>query len=87
MDLHVLTVDHGPARMLRLSWQAATLLLAAGVTPEHRTLFAQGQVSLFAQSHVSEHTGLADLMACVANDGMAYVANDGEMRRVIRYTA
>jgi tryptophanyl-tRNA synthetase len=86
MDLHVLTVDHGPARMLRLSRQA-TLLLAAGVAPERRTFFAQSHDSHFAQSHVSEHTELADLMDGVATDGMAYVATDGGMRRVIRYTA
>ena len=34
VDLHALTVDHDPARVRRLSRQAATLLLAAGLDPE-----------------------------------------------------
>ncbi|MEU1182222.1 tryptophan--tRNA ligase [Streptomyces sp. NPDC005820] len=69
VDLHALTVDHDPARVRRLSRQAATLLLAAGLDPELCTLFVQ--------SHVDEHARLSYLMECVATDG--------EMRRMIQY--
>ncbi|MFI0262048.1 tryptophan--tRNA ligase [Streptomyces sp. NPDC017056] len=69
VDLHALTVDHDPARVRRLSRQAATLLLAAGLDPRLCTLFVQ--------SHVDEHTRLAYLMECTASDG--------EMRRMIQY--
>ncbi|EYT80347.1 tryptophanyl-tRNA synthetase [Streptomyces sp. Tu 6176] len=69
VDLHALTVDHDPARVRRLSRQAATLLLAAGLDPERCTVFVQ--------SHVDEHARLAYLLECVATDG--------EMRRMIQY--
>ncbi|MFJ4987821.1 tryptophan--tRNA ligase [Streptomyces sp. NPDC088732] len=69
VDLHALTVDHDPARVRRLSRQAATLLLAAGLDPAVCTLFVQ--------SHVDEHTRLAYLLECTAADG--------EMRRMIQY--
>jgi tryptophanyl-tRNA synthetase len=69
VDLHALTVEHDPARVRRLSRQAASLMLAAGLDPEVTTVFAQ--------SHVDEHTRLAYLMECVATDG--------EMRRMIQY--
>ncbi|OKI07221.1 tryptophan--tRNA ligase [Streptomyces sp. CB02923] len=69
VDLHALTVDHDPARVHRLSRQAATLLLAVGLDPE--------RCALFVQSHVDEHTRLAYLMECTATDG--------EMRRMIQY--
>ncbi|MFH8571876.1 tryptophan--tRNA ligase [Streptomyces sp. NPDC017993] len=69
VDLHALTVDHDPARVRRLSRQAATLLLAVGLNPELCTLFVQ--------SHVDEHARLAYLMECTASDG--------EMRRMIQY--
>ncbi|MFD3456067.1 tryptophan--tRNA ligase [Streptomyces sp. NPDC058691] len=69
VDLHALTVDHDPARVCRLSRQAATLLLAAGLDPAVCTLFVQ--------SHVDEHARLAYLLECVATDG--------EMRRMIQY--
>jgi tryptophanyl-tRNA synthetase len=69
VDLHALTVDHDPGRVLRLSRQAATLLLAAGLDPAVCTVFVQ--------SHVGEHTRLAYLMECVATDD--------EMRRVVQY--
>ncbi|WP_320784897.1 tryptophan--tRNA ligase [Streptomyces sp. CRN 30] len=69
VDLHALTVDHDPARVRRLSRQAATLLLAAGLDPELCTLFVQ--------SHVDEHTRLSYVLECVATDG--------EMRRMIQY--
>ncbi|MFF2652502.1 tryptophan--tRNA ligase [Streptomyces sp. NPDC058045] len=69
VDLHALTVDHDPGRVRRLSRQAATLLLAAGLEPELCTLFVQ--------SHVDEHARLSYLLECVATDG--------EMRRMIQY--
>lgn len=41
VDLHALTVDHDPARVRRLSRQAATLLLASGLDPELCAVFVQ----------------------------------------------
>ncbi|WP_405778237.1 tryptophan--tRNA ligase [Streptomyces sp. NBC_00859] len=69
VDLHALTMQHDPARVRRLSRQAATLLLAAGLDPERCTVFVQ--------SHVDEHARLSYLMECTATDG--------EMRRMIQY--
>ncbi|GHJ97102.1 tryptophan--tRNA ligase 1 [Streptomyces sp. NE5-10] len=69
VDLHALTVEHDPARVRRLSRQAATLLLAAGLDPELCTLFVQ--------SHVDEHARLSYLLECTATDG--------ELRRMIQY--
>src|ERR1044072_8572438 len=69
VDLHALTVEHDPARVRRLTRQAATLFLASGLDPEHCTLFVQ--------SHVDEHARLSYLMECTAADG--------EMRRMIQY--
>ncbi|MGX1756710.1 tryptophan--tRNA ligase [Streptomyces lydicus] len=69
VNLHALTVEHDPARVRRLSRQAATLLLASGLDPELCTLFVQSQVD--------EHLRLSYLMECTASDG--------EMRRMIQY--
>lgn len=69
VDLHALTVEHDPARVRRLSRQAASLLLAAGLDPRVCTVFVQ--------SHVDEHARLSYLLECVATDG--------EMRRMIQY--
>lgn len=69
VDLHALTVEHDPARVRRLTRQAATLLLATGLDPQRCTVFVQ--------SHVEEHTRLAYLLECTATDG--------EMRRMIQY--
>ncbi|MFJ7989557.1 tryptophan--tRNA ligase [Streptomyces sp. NPDC094447] len=69
VDLHALTVEHDPARVRRLSRQAATLLLAAGLDPELCTLFVQ--------SHVDEHARLSYLLECTATDG--------ELRRMVQY--
>ncbi len=69
VDLHALTIDHDPARVRRLSRQAATMMLAAGLDPELCTLFVQ--------SHVDEHTRLSYLLECTATDG--------ELRRMIQY--
>ncbi|MFG2139183.1 tryptophan--tRNA ligase [Streptomyces sp. NPDC048650] len=69
VDLHALTVEHDPARVRRLSRQAATLMLAVGLDPQRCTVFVQ--------SHVDEHARLSYLMECTATDG--------EMRRMIQY--
>ncbi|MEV7526681.1 tryptophan--tRNA ligase [Streptomyces sp. NPDC091371] len=69
VDLHALTTEHDPARVGRLSRQAATLFLAAGLDPRRCTLFVQ--------SHVDEHTRLSYLLECTATDG--------ELRRMIQY--
>ncbi|MEV0089891.1 tryptophan--tRNA ligase [Streptomyces sp. NPDC050738] len=69
VDLHALTMEHDPARVRRLSRQAATLLLASGLDPE--------QCVVFVQSQVDEHARLSYLMECTASDG--------EMRRMIQY--
>jgi tryptophanyl-tRNA synthetase len=69
VDLHALTVEHDPARVRRLSRQAATMMLAAGLDPELCTIFVQ--------SHVDEHARLSYLLECTATDG--------EMRRMIQY--
>ncbi|GAA3373978.1 tryptophan--tRNA ligase [Streptomyces sannanensis] len=69
VDLHALTVEHDPARVHRLSRQAASVLLAAGLDPKLCTVFVQ--------SHVDEHTRLSYLLECTATDG--------EMRRMIQY--
>ncbi|AXG82558.1 tryptophan--tRNA ligase [Streptomyces paludis] len=69
VDLHALTVEHDPARVRRLSRQAATLMLAAGLDPALCTVFVQ--------SHVDEHTRLSYLLECTATDG--------ELRRMIQY--
>ncbi|GGW60788.1 tryptophan--tRNA ligase [Streptomyces xantholiticus] len=69
VDLHALTVDHDPARVRRLSRQAATLMLAAGLDPALCTVFVQ--------SHVDEHARLSYILECTATDG--------ELRRMIQY--
>ncbi|MEU9720519.1 tryptophan--tRNA ligase [Streptomyces sp. NPDC047976] len=69
VDLHALTTEHDPARVRRLTRQAATLFLAAGLDPQRCTLFVQ--------SHVAEHTRLSYLLECTAADG--------ELRRMIQY--
>lgn len=69
VDLHALTVEHDPARVRRLTRQAATLMLAAGLDPELCTVFVQ--------SHVDEHARLSYLLECTATDG--------ELRRMIQY--
>lgn len=69
VDLHALTVDHDPARVRRLSRQAASLLLAAGLDPARCTVFVQ--------SHVDEHARLSYLLECVASEE--------ETRRMTQY--
>ncbi|MFJ4880667.1 tryptophan--tRNA ligase [Streptomyces sp. NPDC088745] len=69
VDLHALTVEHDPARVLRLSREIAALLLAVGLDPAVCTVFVQSQVD--------EHARLSYVLECTASDG--------EMRRMIQY--
>jgi tryptophanyl-tRNA synthetase len=70
VDLHALTVEHDPARVRRLTRQAASLLLAVGLDPELCTVFVQ--------SHVDEHARLSLLTypALMAADILAYQADE-----------
>lgn len=69
VNLHALTVEHDPAQLQRLTQEAATLYLAAGLDPERSVLFRQGDVV--------GHTTLSYLLECTA-----YV---GELSRMIQY--
>ncbi|GAA5007567.1 tryptophan--tRNA ligase [Actinopolymorpha pittospori] len=69
VDLHALTVHHDPARLRRLTREAATLYLAAGLDPA---------VCVVArQSDIPAHTELAYLL-----ESTAYV---GELNRMIQF--
>ncbi|MCU1453562.1 MAG: trpS [Acidimicrobiales bacterium] len=61
VDLHALTVPQDPAELRATTLRLAQLLIAVGLDPEACTLFAQ--------SHVAEHTELAWLMECTASFG------------------
>jgi len=54
VDLHAITVSQDPDELRHNTWEAAALLLAAGIDPA-RSL-------LFVQSHVNEHTTLCWLL-------------------------
>ncbi|MGH3097193.1 MAG: tryptophan--tRNA ligase [Streptosporangiales bacterium] len=69
VDLHAVTSEHDPRELAARTREFATTLLAVGLNPEACTLFVQ--------SHVPEHLGLAWLM-----ESTAY---DGELRRMIQY--
>lgn len=64
VDLHAMTVDHDPALLPARTLEVATMLLAAGVDPDH-TLF-------FVQSHVPEHSELHYLLECTTGYGEAH---------------
>jgi tryptophanyl-tRNA synthetase len=68
-DLHAMTVPHSPEGLTGATRELMTLMLAAGLDPERATLFRQ--------SRVPAHTGLAYLLECTA-----YV---GELGRMIQY--
>ena len=68
-DLHALTTAHDPRELAASTRELQTLLLAAGLDPARSTLFRQ--------SEVPAHTGLAYLLECTA-----YV---GELSRMIQY--
>ena len=61
VDLHALTIPQDPAELSRRSHDLTALLVACGLDPDRCTLFLQ--------SHVPEHTGLAWLMECTASFG------------------
>jgi tryptophanyl-tRNA synthetase len=61
VDLHALTEDHDPAALRARTFEAAAMLIAAGLDPDVCTIFVQSQVP--------EHTGLTWLLECVATFG------------------
>jgi tryptophanyl-tRNA synthetase len=61
VDLHALTLPQDPAELRARTTALSQLLVACGLDPEACTLFVQ--------SHVPEHTGLAWLMECTASFG------------------
>ncbi|MDI5965834.1 tryptophan--tRNA ligase [Streptantibioticus silvisoli] len=63
VDLHAITVPQDPAELRANTRLAAAQLLAAGLDPEHCTLFVQ--------SHVPEHAQLAWVMNCLTGFGEA----------------
>jgi tryptophanyl-tRNA synthetase len=63
VDLHAITVPQDPAELRANTRFAAAQLLAAGLDPDHCTLFVQ--------SHVPEHAQLAWVMNCLTGFGEA----------------
>jgi len=63
VDLHAITVDYSPQVLRERISRSAAQLLAAGIDPKRSTLFAQ--------SHVPEHTQLAWLLGCITGFGEA----------------
>ena len=61
VDLHALTFPQDPAELRANTLELAQLLLAVGIDPAVSTLFLQ--------SHVAEHTGLAWILQCTASYG------------------
>jgi len=61
VDLHAITVPQDPAVLRRRTAETIALYLATGLDPEACTLFVQ--------SHVPEHTGLAWLLECTVSFG------------------
>ena len=61
VDLHALTVPRDPAELRRKTRDLTLLLVAAGLDPE--------VVTLFAQSHVRQHSELSWIMECTAAFG------------------
>jgi tryptophanyl-tRNA synthetase len=63
VDLHALTMEHDPAALRANTLEVATLLLAAGVDPQH--------TAIIANSQVPEHTELHYLLECTTGFGEA----------------
>ncbi len=61
VDLHALTVPQDPVELSARTMALTQLLVACGLDPDVCTLFVQ--------SHVAEHAGLAWLMECTASFG------------------
>lgn len=57
VDLHAITVPYQPAKLRQATWECLAQYIAIGLDPERS--------HLFAQSHVTGHTELAWLLACV----------------------
>jgi tryptophanyl-tRNA synthetase len=62
-DLHALTVEQVPQELHNNTLRSAAQLIAAGVDPQRSTIFAQ--------SHVPEHTQLSWVLACLTGFGQA----------------
>ncbi|MCU1353985.1 MAG: trpS, partial [Acidimicrobiales bacterium] len=69
VDLHALTLPQEPSELRIATLRLAQILMAVGLDPSVCTLFAQ--------SHVPEHTELAWLMECTASFG--------ELRRMTQF--
>ena len=69
VDLHALTIPRDPGELRAKTRDLTMLLVAAGLDP--------GLVTLFAQSHVHQHTELSWIMECTA----AF----GELRRMTQW--
>ncbi|MDH6225420.1 MULTISPECIES: tryptophan--tRNA ligase [Streptomyces] len=63
VDLHAITVPQDPEELRRNTRLSVAQLLAAGLDPEHCTLFVQ--------SHVPEHAQLGWVMNCITGFGEA----------------
>ena len=61
VDLHAITVPQDPEVLRRRTTETLALYLACGLDPDACTLFVQ--------SHVDEHTGLAWLLECTVSFG------------------
>jgi tryptophanyl-tRNA synthetase len=69
VDLHAITIPQEPAELRAKVLELTQILVAAGLDPE--------DVTLFAQSHVSEHAELGWIMECTASFG--------ELRRMTQF--
>jgi tryptophanyl-tRNA synthetase len=69
VDLHAITIPKDPAELRAKVLELTQILVASGLDPE--------VVTLFAQSHVSEHAELGWIMECTASFG--------ELRRMTQF--
>ena len=69
VDLHALTEQQAPAELRAKTCEVAAILLASGLDPDVCTIFAQ--------SHVPEHTELSWILSCVTSVG--------ELRRMTQF--
>ena len=69
VDLHALTEEQSPDQLRSKTCEVAGILLASGLDPDVCTIFAQ--------SHVPEHTELAWMLSCIATVG--------ELRRMTQF--
>ncbi|MFZ9595878.1 MAG: tryptophan--tRNA ligase [Bdellovibrionia bacterium] len=60
-DLHTITVRQNPSELREQTYRIVATYLAAGIDPNHATLFLQ--------SHVPEHSELAWVLGCFASTG------------------